>query len=213
MNRSTLARTAFAAVAAAGILASAACGNSTNDAITEATESAAALASSAMESAQSAASEAQQSAAAAATEAADAAQSAASGASEAAESAISGDTVEVPLADGSTAAISTAASQLYEQNGGATGALGTVEGPTEAVGDGSVTPFSGGSIYTSSLGTFSVQGDLERIYQENGGPTGALGFPIAGETTLPDGWQATFQNGAITWTGTDGNYVPNVITN
>lgn len=228
MKRSILARSALAAVAAAGIVAAAGCSSDTNDAVSQATESAAAIVSSAAEAAQSAASNASEAAQSAATSASEAAQSAASNASEAAQSAASnaseaagsavadaaiGDTIDATLPDGTRARISTAASQLYERIGGASSSLGAVEGSTEQVGDGTVTPFEGGNIYTSSAGSFVVQGEILRVYEENGGPEGALGYPTADEATIADGWESAFQNGTITWTGTDGNFTANVTTN
>lgn len=230
MKRSILARSALAAVAAAGIVAAAGCSSDTNDAVSQATESAAAIVSSAAEAAQSAASNASEAAQSAATSASEAAQSVASNASEAAQSAASnaseaagsavtdasaaiGDTIDATLPDGTRARISTAASQLYERIGGASSSLGAVEGSSEQVGDGTVTPFEGGNIYTSSAGSFVVQGEILRVYEENGGPQGALGYPTADEATIANGWESAFQNGTITWTGTDGNFTANVTTN
>lgn len=219
MKRSILARSALAAVAAAGILAAAACSSDTNDAVSEATDSAASVASSAADAAQSAASDASESVESIAASAADAAESAAADASEAAGSAVAeagdaiGDTVDATLPDGSTAQVSAAASELYEQSGGAEGPLGAVQGPSEQVGDGNVTPFEGGNIYTSEAGSFIVQGEILRVYEENGGPEGDLGYPTADEATIANGWESTFQNGTITWTGTDGNFTENVTTN
>lgn len=241
MQRSTLARAAFSAVAAAGIVVAAACSSDSGNSVSEATDSAASAASEAADAAGSAASEASEAAGSAASdaseaggsmaseasesagsmasEASEAAGSAASDASEAASDAAGsaaeiGDTTEVNLPDGSTAAISTKASEMYEAAGGATGSLGTPEGATEAVGDGTVTPFQNGSVYTSEAGDYIVQGEIARVYEENGGPEGDLGFPTADETTIADGFESTFQNGTITWTGTaPENFTENVTIN
>ncbi len=90
--------------------------------------------------------------------------------------------------------------------GGAT-ALGSPTGMSEKVGDGSMTPFASGTIYSSPAGAYLVQGEIMRVYTEQGGPTGALGWPTADETTTGDGpktvnggWISEFQNGSISWT-------------
>ena len=105
---------------------------------------------------------------------------------------------EVSL-DGPTAA-------AYTRLGGAT-ALGAPTGMAEKVGDGTVTPFANGTIFTSPAGSYLVQGEiLKRYTEEQGGPTGSLGWPTADETTTGGGakvanggWISEFQNGTITW--------------
>ena len=106
---------------------------------------------------------------------------------------------EVAL-DGGTAA-------AWTRLGGAA-ALGSPTGMSEKVGDGTVTPFGDkGSIFTSSAGSYLVQGEiLKRYTDEQGGPTGALGWPTADEATTGGGakvanggWIGEFQNGSITW--------------
>jgi uncharacterized protein with LGFP repeats len=94
----------------------------------------------------------------------------------------------------------------YARLGGAT-ALGAATGMTEKVGDGSMTPFANGTIFTSPAGSFLVQGEiLKRYMDEQGGPSGALGWPTADETetgggskVAGGGWISEFQNGTITW--------------
>lgn len=101
--------------------------------------------------------------------------------------------------DGPTAA-------AYTRLGGAT-ALGAPTGMAETVGDGTVTPFANGTIFTSPAGSYLVQGEiLKRYMDEQGGPSGALGWPTADETTTGGGakvanggWIGEFQNGSITW--------------
>lgn len=215
MKRSTLARTLFAAVAAAGIVVSAACSSDSSDAVSEATESAASVASDAADAAQSAASDASEAAGSALEDAGSAAAEATSAAADAIDGAGAtiGDTVDATLPNGDTAAISTEASKLYEEAGGAAGGLGAVQGPTEQIDGGTVTPFEGGTIFTSADGAYIVQGEILRVYGENGGPEGALGFPTGDEATIANGWESTFQKGTITWTETDGNFGENVTVN
>ncbi|WP_396894590.1 LGFP repeat-containing protein [Mycolicibacterium sp.] len=105
---------------------------------------------------------------------------------------------EVSL-DGPTAA-------AYTRLGGAT-ALGAPTGMTEKVGDGSMTAFENGTIFTSPAGSYMVQGEiLNRYLNEQGGPAGALGWPTADETETGGGskvsgggWISEFQNGTIAW--------------
>jgi uncharacterized protein with LGFP repeats len=90
---------------------------------------------------------------------------------------------------------------------GGASALGSPTGMAEKVGDGFVTPFASGNIYSSPAGAYLVQGEILRVYTEQGGPAGALGFPTADETTTgggprtaDGGWVSEFQNGSISWT-------------
>jgi len=85
--------------------------------------------------------------------------------------------------------------------------LGAPSAQPEKVGDGTVQAFTNGTIYSSPAGgAHVVQGEILRVYNENGGPQGPLGFPTAEEVETaggPDvangGWISEFQNGAITW--------------
>lgn len=91
----------------------------------------------------------------------------------------------------------------YAEAGGATGALGDATGPQETIGDGFAVPFEGGTIYSSpETGAHVVQGEILRVYTEQGGPTGAYLFPLEDETTVAGGWSSTFSGGTITWTET-----------
>ena len=180
------------AAAAAGGLAIAAAFAVSCSATKEAAKDAASSASSAVSSGASAASSV--------------ASSGASAASSAVSSVVNGTptTMSVPgvgdvSLDGPTAA-------AYTRLGGAT-ALGAPTGMSEKVGDGSMTPFANGTIYSSPAGSYVVQGEIARVYAEQGGPTGALGWPTADETKTGDGpkmsgggWISEFQNGTITWT-------------
>ena len=91
---------------------------------------------------------------------------------------------------------------------GGAAALGSPTGMSEKVGDGTMTPFGDkGTIFTSPAGSYLVQGEiLKRYLDEQGGPSGALGWPTADETTTGGGskvanggWISEFQNGTITW--------------
>ena len=180
------------AAAAAGGLAIAAAFAVSCSATKEAAKDAASSASSAVSSGASAAGSA--------------VSSGASAASSAVSSVVNGTptTMSVPgvgdvSLDGPTAA-------AYTRLGGAT-ALGAPTGMSEKVGDGSMTPFANGTIYSSPAGSYVVQGEIARVYAEQGGPTGALGWPTADETKTGDGpkmsgggWISEFQNGTITWT-------------
>ena len=186
------------AASAAGSAAS-----SVGSAASSAISSGASAAGSAASSAGSAASSVASSGASAASSAVS---SGASAASSAVSSAVNGTptTINAPgvgevSLDGPTAA-------AYTRLGGAT-ALGAPTGMAEKVGDGTMTPFANGTIFSSSAGSYLVQGEiLKRYLDEQGGPTGALGWPTADETTTGGGdkvanggWISEFQNGTITW--------------
>lgn len=102
------------------------------------------------------------------------------------------------LDEGTTAA--------YNKAGGAA-ALGLPSAQPEKVGDGTVTAFAHGSIYSSpQTGAHLVQGEILRVYLAHGGPQGQLGFPVADETETAGGpnastggWISEFQHGTITW--------------
>ncbi|MBU3751646.1 MAG: hypothetical protein FGM52_14595 [Mycobacterium sp.] len=167
------------------------------------------VASSAGSAAGSAASSVGSAASSAVSSGASAASSAVSSGASAASSAVSSvvegaTTMNVPGVGDVSLDADTAAA--YTRLGGAA-SLGAPTGMSEKVGDGSMTPFANGTIYTSPAGTYLVQGEILRVYNEQGGPAGALGFPTADETTTGGGpktanggWISEFQNGSITWT-------------
>lgn len=205
------------AIAAAFAVSCSATKDATKDALSSASSigsSAASAAGSAASSIGSAASSAVSSGASAASSvagsaasgASSAVSSGASAASSVVSSVVSGTptTLNVPgigdvSLDGPTAA-------AYTRLGGAT-ALGAPTGTSETVGDGTVTPFANGTIFTSPAGSYLVQGEiLNRYMNEQGGPSGALGWPTADETetgggskVANGGWISEFQNGTITW--------------
>ena len=178
-------------------------GSSVGSVASSAVSSGASVASSAVSSGASAASSAASSAGSAVSSVAT---SGASAASSAVSSVVAGTptTLNVPgigdvSLDGPTAA-------AYTRLGGAT-VLGVPTGTSEKIGDGTVTPFTNGTLFTSPAGSFHVQGEiLNRYMDEQGGPSGALGWPTADEAetgggpkVANGGWISEFQNGTITW--------------
>ena len=177
-------------------------GSSAASAAGSAVSSGASAAGSAVSSGASAASSVVSSGASAASSVASSGASAASGAM---SSAMEGATTINAPGVGDVS-LSPDAAAAYTRLGGAT-ALGAPTGMSETVGDGTVTPFANGTIFTSPAGSYLVQGEiLNRYMNEQGGPAGALGWPTADETTTGGGskvsgggWISEFQNGTITW--------------
>lgn len=218
-------KTMVRAAATAGSLAIAAafavsC-SQTKDATKDMASSAMSAGSSAASVAGSAASSAASAGASAASSAAGAAGSAASSAAGAAGSAASSagsaaSSVASSVLNGTPTKINTPGvgevsldgptAAAYERLGGAK-ALGAPTGMPEKIGDGVVQAFTEGTIFTSSAGSYEVQGEiLKRYMGEQGGPAGKLGWPTADETTTGGGdtvagggWISEFQHGEITW--------------
>ncbi|MGL4307235.1 MAG: LGFP repeat-containing protein [Mycobacteriaceae bacterium] len=89
----------------------------------------------------------------------------------------------------------------YTALGGATGALGLPTGPAVDVAGGKMVPFANGTVFFSeATGAHVVQGEILRVYTENGGPAGAYGFPTTDETVFGNGWISEFKGGKIAWT-------------
>lgn len=158
-------------------------------------------------------------ASAASSAASSAVSSGASAASSAMSSAVEGaTTMNVPGVGDVSLDADTAAA--WTRLGGASG-LGAPTGMSEKVGDGFMTPFASGTIYSSPAGAYLVQGEILRVYGEQGGPAGALGFPTADESTTGGGpktanggWVTEFQNGSISWTNDGmGSFTETVTTN
>lgn len=184
--------------------------------------SASAIGASAASAASSAVSSGAAAAGSAASSAASAAESAASSGASVASSAVSSvlggapTTINVPglgdvSLDGPTAA-------AYQKSGGQA-ALGLPTAQPEKVGDGIVATFASGTIFSSPAGAHLVQGELLRVYNEQGGPAGPLGWPTAdeiptggGPSVVEGGWMAEFQNGMITWTNQGGGSFIETIT-
>ena len=158
-------------------------------------------------------------ASAASSAASSAVSSGASAASSAMSSAVEGaTTMNVPGVGDVSLDPDTAAA--WTRLGGASG-LGAPTGMSEKVGDGFMTPFASGAIYSSPAGAYLVQGEILRVYGEQGGPAGALGFPTGDESTTGGGpktanggWVTEFQNGSISWTNDGmGSFTETVTTN
>lgn len=182
-------------------------------------------ASSAAGAAGSAASSAADVAGSAASSAASAAGSAASSAGSAASSAVSSvlngapTTMNVPglgdvSLDGPTA-------EAYQKAGGES-VLGVPTAAPEKIGDGTVTTFTNGTIFTSpSGGAHLLQGEILRVYNEQDGPAGPLGWPTSDETqtgggpsVVEGGWITEFENGMITWTNQgSGSFIETITKN
>ena len=194
------------AIAAAFAVSCSATKEATKDAMSSASSMGSSAASAAGSAVSSGASAASSVASSGASAASSVASSGASAASSAVSSVMSGTptTMSVPgvgevSLDGPTAA-------AYARLGGAT-ALGAPTGMSETVGDGTMTPFANGTIFSSPAGSYMVQGEILKIYTgAQGGPAGALGWPTADETetgggskVANGGWISEFQNGTITW--------------
>ena len=203
-----IASSASSAAGAAGSAASSAAsaaGSAASSVGSAAGSAASSVASGASSVASSAASGASSVASSAASGASSAVSSGASAASSAMSSAVEGaTTMNVPGVGDVSLDPDTAAA--WTRLGGASG-LGAPTGMSEKVGDGFMTPFASGTIYSSPAGAYLVQGEILRVYGEQGGPAGALGFPTADESTTGGGpktanggWVTEFQNGSISWT-------------
>ncbi|SHN82722.1 LGFP repeat-containing protein, partial [Geodermatophilus obscurus] len=69
-----------------------------------------------------------------------------------------------------------------------------------ADGTGALVRLQGGVIYWSpKTGAHDVRGAILTHWLQQGGPTGALGFPLTDHAALPDGdgWQVRFQHGTL----------------
>lgn len=93
--------------------------------------------------------------------------------------------------------------------------VGRLTAKPEQQGTGTVFTFENGNIYSSTAtGTHLVQGEILRVYNQNGGPTGSLGYPISDEAqtngvpqTASGGWISKFRHGEISWLNQgDGNF-------
>ncbi|MBN3457184.1 MULTISPECIES: LGFP repeat-containing protein [Mycolicibacterium] len=188
MNSKLMKRTGAVAAALAISGAAVAACSEAKDATKDAVSSASSAASSAVDAGTSAAKSG-------ASEASSAVTSATAGA----PSTINAPGVGAVTLDGPTA-------EAFSKAGGEA-KLGLPTAQPEKVGDGTVQAFANGTIYSSpSTGAHIVQGEILRVYTENGGPAGQLGFPTTDEAETaggPDvangGWISEFQHGTITW--------------
>ncbi len=180
--------------------------------------SAASAASSAVSSGASAASSAVSSAASAASSAAS---SGASAASSAVSSALDGVPTTMNVPGVGEVSLDEPTAEAYQKFGGEP-ALGMPTAQPEKVGDGTVTAFANGTIFSApDTGAHVVQGEILRVYNEQDGPTGLLGWPTADETetgggpsVVEGGWIAEFENGMITWTNQgSGSFIETITKN
>jgi len=179
-----IASSASSAAGAAGSAASSAAG-AAGSVASSAASGVGSAASSAAGAAGSAASSVGSAASSAASGAGSAASSVGSAASSAVSSVVEGaTTMNVPGVGDVSLDPDTAAA--WTRLGGASG-LGSPTGMSEKVGDGFMTPFASGTIYSSPAGSYVVQGEILRVYTEQGGPAGALGWPTADESTTGGG--------------------------
>ncbi|VXB13254.1 conserved exported hypothetical protein [Microbacterium sp. 8M] len=99
--------------------------------------------------------------------------------------------------NGAAFAVRGTTATTFANNGGYTGPLGYPVGVETKVSTGYVQAFEGGQTYVSPYALAVTRGVLGREYAIRGGPTGALGWPLANETSDGLTWQQRFQNGTI----------------
>lgn len=190
------------------------------DATKDAMSSASSLGSSAASAAGSVASSAGSAASSAASAAGSAASSGVSVASSAVSSVLNGTPTTMNVPGVGEVSMDAAMAGAYAQFGGEK-VLGMPTAMAQKVGDGTVQAFTNGTIFSSpTAGTHLVQGEILRVYTEQGGAAGALGFPTSDETetgggykVAGGGWITEFQNGTITWTNTGNGTFGETITN
>lgn len=90
---------------------------------------------------------------------------------------------------------------VFDAQGGETGLLGVPQSGVIAIssnGGGSGQVFANGSIFSSRSGTFAVSGAVRTEYFQQGGASGALGWPTGAATCSADSLcTQSFQNGTI----------------
>ncbi|MCS3842102.1 LGFP repeat-containing protein [Microbacterium sp. AK031] len=87
--------------------------------------------------------------------------------------------------------------RVFAANGGYNGLLSFPMESEAKVKDGYIQPFVGGTVHVSPYALAVTRGVLQREYWKRGGPEGALGWPLANETSANGIWQQRFQNGTI----------------
>ncbi|GAA2749859.1 hypothetical protein [Amnibacterium kyonggiense] len=86
---------------------------------------------------------------------------------------------------------------------GPAGVLGWLKSNTKVSG-GKVAAFTGGNIYASSKGAFSMTGPILTKYLQKKGQAGVLGWPTSQPVVKNGTTTQTFQHGRITWTKSGG---------
>lgn len=88
----------------------------------------------------------------------------------------------------------------YLQQGGPGGVLGFPTSNENPIGNGVVQSFQSGKIYWSpGTPAASVRGAIASGYEQQGGASGRLGFPIATEANIASGAVQAFQGGNLYW--------------
>jgi uncharacterized protein with LGFP repeats len=100
--------------------------------------------------------------------------------------------------------VSGAIGNYYVANGGPTGVLGIPKGAATATvsagnGNGQAQSFAAGIIQASAVGSFAISGPIGTAHSVAGGPSGALGWPIADKICglVGGGCSQQFQQGTI----------------
>jgi len=194
------------AIAAAFAVSCSATKEATKDAMSSASSMGSSAASAAGSAVSSGASAASSVASSGASAASSVASSGASAASSAVSSVVNGTPTSMNVPGVGEVSLDGPTAGAYARLGGAT-ALGAPTGMSEKVGDGTMTPFANGTIFSSPAGSYMDQGEILKIYTgAQGGPAGALGWPTADETetgggskVANGGWISEFQNGTVTW--------------
>jgi uncharacterized protein with LGFP repeats len=98
--------------------------------------------------------------------------------------------------------------QGLEEAGGVLGALGFPVAEERTSGSARVQDFRGGTVYwTSAGGAHAVRGAIGGTWSANGGLTGALGAPTAGEQAAGTGRVQRFTGGSVFWSAATGGQV------
>ena len=85
----------------------------------------------------------------------------------------------------------------YQQWSGPSGALGFPTGLEKTLSGGWSQQFQRGTVYVSASGSYPTINGMDALYQQWGGPAGALGFPTGAEKAVSGGWSQTFQRGSL----------------
>ena len=101
---------------------------------------------------------------------------------------------------------------VYAGLGGASGTLGASISKLlyyPANGGGVAQAFTGGSVYSSSAGTYAVTGGLLAYYWSRRGESGTLGWPSGNQACgLPNGeCSQKFQGGTVYWSAAGGGRI------
>ncbi|UWF78181.1 LGFP repeat-containing protein [Microbacterium neungamense] len=96
--------------------------------------------------------------------------------------------------DGGASAVAGATFTEYTRVGGMN-VMGFAVGPAVPVGAGTVQPFRRGSIAVLGGKAHTVRGTMAAVFQNAGGYTGPLGYPLESERALKDGFVQGFQGG------------------